>query len=347
MTTTYAHTYPELEKRINAKDAELKSKSQKEGKFLGMQNRPGKDESIEPYFGFIRSGYEELRAQVLQFIQPDMHAAKMKANGMAHEQKQAELSVTIGRLTHENRVAKHELDGKVPDMRHNKNTAGWLVYGAIYLGEIVFNAWSFEFMGDSLLFSLLIACGITVGMYLFSRGIMYLINRAQTEGLRMYIATFCLALPAIALIVVLSTWRAAMLSSDGDASVSPWVFAVVNLFLFVGSMLASYFFFPKKEEQQTDRELRARFTTIEKRTEEIKKLTAEKEKTETEAREQALHHQQIMSLANHAAERIDALYQETAETYRSVLLAHRDDRITPECFTQPIPPLKPMPFIHA
>ncbi|MEO5643901.1 MAG: hypothetical protein ABIQ40_18680 [Bacteroidia bacterium] len=343
-TNTYGHTYPELEKQIQEKDTELKREARREGKFLGMQNRPGLSESsLEPYFGFIKTGYEGLRAQIFQIIQPDVHEAKMKANCSAMEQKQAEIAVKIIRLTHENTVAKHELDGKVPDVRHGRNLNGWLVLGAIYLGELVFNAWSFEFMGDSLLFSLLIALGVSVGMYLFSRGIMSLISRFQ--GMKMYLSVIGLALPALALILVISTWRANMLNASGEESMNPAVFAVVNIFLFIASMLASYFFFPKKEEQDADRKLRGQFEAIEKRTNEIAKLSAEKDKLETDAREQALKHQQIMSLANHAAERIDTLYHETAEIFKSTLLAHRDDRMMPVCFSYPVPELKSLPTI--
>lgn len=337
---TYGHTYPELEKRILEKDAELKAKAIKEGKFLGMQNRPGISDRLEPYLGFIRSGYDDLRAQVLQLIQPDMHATKMKTNGIALEQKQAELSVQIARLSHENTVAKHELDGKVPTKKKASNWTGRAVLAICYLGELVFNAWSFEFMGDSLLFSIVIAAGITTGMYLFARGIMYCLERAQTEGRKMYLAAAALSIPALALIMVLSSWRANMLNSTGDVSVSPMVFGAVNLFLFVGSMLASYFFFPKQEEASADRVLRAKYNAILEREEKIKELSKEKEKLEAEARDQALHHQQIISLANHAAERINTLYHETAEAFKSSLLAHRDDKQTPACFCEPLPVLK-------
>lgn len=339
---TYGHSYPELEKRILEKDAELKAKAIKEGKFLGMQNRPGISDRMEPYLGFIRSGYDDLRAQVLQLIQPDMHATKMKTNGIALEQKQAEISVQIARLTHENAIAKHELDGKVPAKKKASNWKGRVVLAISYLGELVFNAWSFEFMGDSLLFSIVIAAGITMGMYLFARGIMYCLERAQTMGRKMYLAAIGLAIPALALIMVLSSWRANMLNSTGDASVSPIVFAAVNLFLFIGSMLASYFFFPKQEDANADRELRIKYDAILGREEKIKMLSGEKDTLETEARDQALHHQQIISLADHAAKRIDTLYHETAESFKSSLLAHRDDRQTPACFCDPLPALKPI-----
>ncbi len=339
---TYGHTYPELEKRILEKDAELKSKAIKEAKFLGMQNRPGVMDKLEPYIGFIKSGYEDLRAQVLQLIQPDMHDAKMRTNGTALEHKQTEIGSNIARLTHENTIAKHELDGKVPDMRHTSNWKGVVILALIYLGELVFNAWSFEFMGDSLLFSLFIAASITAGMYLFSRGIMYLIARAQNEGRKFYLGVAALAIPALALIAVLSSWRATMLGSTGETSVHPGIFAVVNLFLFIGSMLASYFFFPKKEEAQADRALRAKYEAILEREDKITGLKTEKDKLEDQAREQALHHQQIISLANHATARIATLYNETAEAFKSTLLAHRDDKLTPDCFCDPVPPLTPL-----
>lgn len=337
---TYGHTYPELEKRILEKDGELKAKAVKEGKFLGMQNRPGVADRMEPYLGFIKSGYDDLRAQIAQFIQPDMHAAKMKTDGNALEQKQAEISVQITRLSHENNIAEHELGGKVPAARKS-NWGGRLVLAICYLGELVFNAWSFEFMGDSLLFSLVIAAGITMGMYLFARGILYCLGRADADR-KMYAAAAGLAIPALVLIWVLSTWRSNMLGATGDVSVSPLVFAAVNLFLFIGSMLASYFFFPKNEELATDRELRTKYAVIQERKKKIEELSSEKDRLETQAREQTLHHQQVISLATHAAERIDTLYRETAEAFKSSLLAHRDDRQTPACFCEPLPELKPI-----
>lgn len=337
-TTTYGHTYPELEKRILEKDSELKAKAIKEGKFLGMQNRPGISDRLEPYLGFIKSGYDDLRAQILQFIQPDVHTAKMRTDGIALEQKQAELAVQITRLTHENNVAEHELGGKVP-VAKKSNWRGQLALAICYLGELVFNAWSFEFMGDSLLFSLVIAAGITMGMYLFARGILYCLARGAADR-KMYAAAIALAIPALLLIMVLSSWRSKMLGATSDVSVSPFVFAAVNLFLFIGSMLASYFFFPKQEEAQADRELRTKYDAIQERKAKIQELSAEKDRLEAEAREQALHHQQVISLANHAAERINTLYHETAEAFKATLLMHRDDRQTPECFCEPLPPLK-------
>lgn len=344
-TTTYGHTYPELEKRILEKDGELKAKAVKEGKFLGMQNRPGISDRLEPYLGFIKSGYDDLRAQIVQFIQPDMHAAKMKTDGIAFEQKQAEVAVQIARLTHENNVAEHELGGKVP-VKKKSNWHGRLVLAICYLGELVFNAWSFEFMGDSLLFSIVIAAGITMGMYLFARGILYCLTRAANGDRKMYAAAVGLAIPALALIMVLSSWRADMLGATGEVSISPFVFAAVNLFLFIGSMLASYFFFPKEEQAQADRDLQAKHDAINERKTKITELVAEKDRLESQAREQALHHQQVISLANHAAERINTLYHETAEAFKSTLLLHRDDKQTPQCFCEPLPELKPIITHH-
>lgn len=339
-TTTYGHTYPELEKRMLEKDTELKAKAIKEAKFFGMQNRPGLTDKIDPYIGFIRSGYEDLRAQILQMIQPDMHEAKMRTNGIALEQKQADVQKDIARLEHENTVALHDLDGKVPAKQRGKNTMGWAVLAIIYMGELVFNAWSFEFMGDSLLFSLFIALGVTLGMSLFAHGIMRLIANVATEGNKAYLKAAALAAPALLLIGVLSSWRSQMIGASGEVSVHPVVFAAVNVFLFIGSMLASHFFFPKKEEAATDRELRGKHDAIEEREARIKELKAQKESLDHEAREQALHHQQIISLSTHANERISTLYHETVEAFKTTLLAHRDDRLTPDCFTDEIPTLK-------
>lgn len=339
-TTTYGHQYPELDKRIREKDAELKCKAQKDAKFLGMQNRPAPgDKSLTPYIGFIRSGYEELQAQVTRLIQPDMHTAKMQAHSVASEQKQAELAVKINRLTHENNIAENDLGGKVPDPRHGKNTLGWLFLGAIYLAELVFNAMCFEFFGDSLLFAFCIALGISVCMFFLSRGIVSFFERAKTEGTRMYLVSGTLAALAIALCFVLSYWRSTLLNATGNVSVNPGLFTVINLALLAGSMLISYFHFPKREEKEAERELRTRFESIENRKKEIKQLTTEKDALEAQTREQVLHHQQIISLADHAMHHIDTLYRECTETFKSTLLAHRDDRITPDCFFEPIPSL--------
>ena len=337
---TYGHTYPELEKRILEKDVELKAKAIKEAKFFGMQNRPGVMDRIEPYVGFIKTGYEDLRAQILQLIQPDMHEAKMRTNGLALEEQRTDVQKQIARMEHENTIALHELDGKVPERHKGKSSLGWIALVVIYLGELVFNAWSFEFIGDGLLFSLLIALGVTVGMSLFAHGIMRLLNRYPEEGYKAYLKAAALAVPAVALIGVLSVWRSQMINAQNEVSVQPAVFAAVNLFMFIASMLVSHFFFPKKEVAAADRELQAKFDAIQEREDKIAELKTTRDNLDRKAREQALHHQQIISLSNHATERINTLYNETVEAFKASLLTHRDDKLTPDCFTDPIPSLK-------
>lgn len=336
-TTTYGHQYPELEKRIASKDAELKEEARREGKYFGMQNRPDHAEhSLAPYIGFIKSGYERIKADVLQFLQPDQHESQMKANTIACTEKQAELAVQKARLEHENKVALHELDGKVPEKHTNQSTLGWLFLAVIYLSEIAFNTNSFEFLGDSLLFAFAIACGVSVSMFLLSRGITRFYERGKQEGMRMYLVSGAFFGIAFGLISVLSYWRTKM---GGAENTSPVLFIIVNLAFLAASMLISYFYFPKREEQAAERELRTKHDAIKEREAKIKAISEELEQLKETLRKQSEHHEQIISLSEHACRRIEILYRETTEIFKSALIKHRDDRKTPECLNEPIPPL--------
>ena len=346
---SYGTNYPGLEAKINEKHAALSEEAKKRGKELGMDNLPNaNDPAFEPYSGFIASGYKTLNTEVQQYLHPELHE-KMRQSGItAYQEKKKELEERINSLTHINKIAAREIGITVP-VPEQKKQPEWrrtILPIIFFTGEFLFTTKIFELQGDDLITSFGIAALLTICSYFLSKYAMTFLRQAKEEGMKKYLAAACCMLFGVALSFVLALWRAKVIAAGNpDAAMSPAEFAVLNLVIFVVSMLLTYRYLTQEEnaaaQTHAQREDQAKHDDIRKRTEEIKRLTDELEALTAAHKQKLLHHEEMVSIAMHTRRRINALYLETMEAFRSAIISHRSDRQIPKCICHPVPDLFP------
>lgn len=341
---TYGTRFPKLDTLLTEKHTTLQNEAKKRGKELGMDNLPNaNDLSLDPYAGFIASGYRTLDTEVQQYLHPELHEKTRQAETASFEEKKRELEERIQKATHENKVAQREAGTPMAEQAQTKKQPAWkrwLLPVLFFAGEFLFTAKIFEYQGDDLLTSYVIAALLTICSYFLARYAMTFLQQAKTEGMKKYLAAGLCIVFGIALSVVLSVWRAKVIAAGNpDVAMSPFEFAVINLVIFAVSMLLTYRYLRQEEEAaakvQTKSEQEAKHEEIRKRSEEIKQLTTELESLTEAHKQKLLHHEEMISVARYARRRINALYHETMEQFKSTIIAHRSDRSIPKCLYHP------------
>ncbi len=342
--TTPNINFPEAEKNLVALRADLLDIARRDGKYYGLKGLPATDaSSLVPYYGNIKTRSEHGRSAVLTITQPDMHIAAIQVIDANTKSKTQETAADTDRLKHENDVDMRELDGKTPPEKRKPNYLPALLSITVNLADLIFNAMSFEFLGHGLLISIGIGLGISAAIYALAKGVVYFVRRAQSDGVKHYVAAAGCFLVACSAFWVISDFRAKMMT-DPEISITPLLFFLINIFFFVAAIVIPIIFFRPTDESDSEKQLARRFQIIEERKEEIKRKKAELEAFLKNANEEREKHLAILSYVAHTMNRITTMYLEAVASFKSQILLTRQDRAMPVCFTEPIADLSGVDF---
>ncbi len=331
-----------LEQRVNDRRATINAQAVKDAHLHAESSKPyAREKSIKPLTGTYTAQWLDMRSEGLQELQTDAHSAKIRLTIDAVTAERDALENRVTTLEHQNRIAKHKLNGTYISGLRALKRKGVLSIAVFSVAEVVFNAWSLQIVGDSLLFASVIALGIALANGWMARGIVDYLRRREELGRKAYLIAGGIASIALSCFIGLAALRTQAMQS-GTAHMGIWFFLAVNLFFFVATILVCAKYFPKGTEEaenawamQND-EIEKRQAEIDKLRVEIKKLSA----AITEHSEKYLH---VISMARHFAERINSLHRETIELYRSTNLSARRDNVTPEAFHESVADLLPIP----
>jgi hypothetical protein len=333
-TTTYYN--PMLENIINKRDNELKELARKNARHFAKRNLPASEgDSLLPYIGEIRTGYEQLSARINQILQPQTHFPEASMDNDLFKEKDKHLDAEIRAKEDQSHHDQYELGNYNPGSIPLRLWIAGIATAIIFVGEIIFNAKSFQITGENLLFALIISFSISLGIAVFSHIVAFMYKGARTRVERGLIIGGSLLLVS-AVFTVLAVFRSNYLASH-DVNVSPGYFVLFNLFFFIVSGLLSFFLLPTWQEiKENLRHVRLHYA-MKKRNRELEKLKAEKiaikdlHTTNNKQRIRLMHH------ANYSVERIRKMYFECVEVFKGTNLIFRTDKQTPDCFTENVP----------
>lgn len=337
--------FPEVEKILDSSRRELLENAKRDAKYYGLKNRPPLNEpSCLQYVAPIKTQCEKIRADVLTIIQPDRYITAIQTLEANTKTKAAEITADIERLEHENDVDMRDLEGKTPPEKRKPNYLGIALTIAVNLADLVINALSFEFLGHGLFVSVFIGITVAGALFALATAIVRFMRRAATDGWKYYLAAAgCFAVTCGAF-WVFSDFRTRMMTESGTEGLTPAVFFLLNIFFFVASIVIPIVFFPAKKDVDSDKQLAARFSIIEKRKEEIKQKKSQLEALVKTADEEKARHIAILSYTAHTMNRIASMYQEAVAYFKGQNLLSRQDRSVPVSFSEPLSDLSGIQF---
>ncbi len=331
-----SHFSHEIEDMILKKDVEMKELARKNARHFAKRNLPAPlGDSLLPYIGEIKTGSENLVARVNQMLQPKTHLPEASMDNDLFKEKDKHIDSEIKAKEDQNHLDQYELGNYNPGSIPLRLWIAGIATIIIFIGEVVFNAKSFQITGENLLFALILSFSISLGIAVFSHIAAFMYKSARTRVERWLIVGGSLLLVS-AVFTVLAVFRSSYLANH-DVHVSPGYFVLFNLFFFIVSALLSFFLLPTWQEiKENLRHVRLHYA-MKKRSRLVSKLKAEKisikdlHTANNKQRIRLMHH------ASYAAERIRKMYFECVEVFKGTNLIFRADKQTPDCFTEQVP----------
>ncbi|HLG35752.1 MAG TPA: hypothetical protein VI757_12795 [Bacteroidia bacterium] len=336
LTIISSQLSPEIEEIILKTDSGLKELARKNARHFAKLNLPAPlGDYLVSYTGEIKTGYEQLAARIFQMLQPQTHFPEASMDNDLFKEKDKHLDAEIKSREDENHHNQYELGNYNPGSIPLRLWITGVTTAIIFLGEIIFNAKSFQITGENLLFALIISFSISLAIAIFSHIASFMYKGARTKVERWLVVGGSLLLVS-AVFTVLAVFRSDYLSHH-DVNVSPANFVLFNLFFFIVSALLSFFLLPTWHEiKENLRHVRLHYV-MKKRNRHIKKLKDERiaikdlHTANNKQRMRLIHH------ANYAAERIRKMYFDCVEVFKGTNLIFRTDKQTPNCFSAPVP----------
>ena len=325
-----------LENNINKKDAALKELARKNAIHFAKSNRPlPKGDSIEPYIGDIKSGYEELAAYIHQYLQPITHLPELKMDAEWAKGKKKELESEIEKLEGQNHNDEYALGNYAPGNIISRIRTAVLVTALIGMGEVVFNTQVFQVTGGNMLFALILSVAVSVAVFILTHLTPLLYKQTESRTKKTLILLGSLLL-AIILFSAMAILRSVFLQQLNVVS-APGYFVVINVFFFIVASLLSYYIFPTLDELKQHFAMAKLTKTISKRCDDISGRKKELETLRADILQSTKTHIRAAYYAKYLVERSKKLYQEGLETFKSTNLSFRMDNQTPDCFYDDLP----------
>jgi hypothetical protein len=337
ITTTVSERIDfDLEATIQKKDAELKELARKNARHFAKHDRPHPvGDSLPPYVGEIKAGYEKLGADIFKHLQPASHFPEAKIDADHFREKVAKLDEEIKTLEDKNHSDQYELSGYNPGTVPLRMWIAGLATFFIFIGEVVYNTKSFQLITENLLFSLLVSATVSFGVFCASHMVPFMYKEAKTKWKRRLIVICSLVI--ITIIFIALSYLRVMYLKKHDVELNPGFFVIFNLFFFIVSALISFFLLPTWPEIKQELRHIKTYYKIKKRKKEIQKRKDEKEKIKEIILERTKERMRIGHYANYVADTVRKMYYEAIEIFKGTNLIHRSDRKTPDCFTEFVP----------
>lgn len=334
---TKVATNPELEAIIRKKNDQINELGRKKGKHFGQNNQPAPiGDKLPPYIGDIKTAYEVAGADTRHWLQTGAHLPEGQIEADRAKEKCKALDTEIEKLEHQNKSDTYELQEHDTQSVSNRIYIALFLTGIILIGEIVFNTKAFEVIGESMLFALGISIAVSFAVYALSHFAPMLFKEIKTKFRRRMFIAIVLLVTSLAF-YVLGVFRSNLLAQH-DVSFSPGYFVVMNLFLFMVSVFISFYLLPSWEEIKGSIHNWRLQKAITKRTKSIASLKAQKEELMQYLLELAKKIVRINYYTEYTIKRLEKLYYESVEIFKSTNLTFRPDKKVPNCFHDQIPP---------
>ena len=288
--------------------------------------------------GEIKARSEKLCISVCKELQSAIHFPEVTTDSMNVEAAKKKANEVVNELKYKNKNAEDEQDKlKIDGIYHNVREIRIKTI-LFFAAEALFTALSFQFFGENLLMSILIAIPFTLAVSEYAHLVAMQYKKYQNAIKR---RLFLLASILFASMVFfgLSYFRSQALGKDG-LSIATIFFVMINLFIFLVSAFLHYKYSMTKEEK-------IKYHTYKKLKEEIEHRKAEEVKIyqdiselDAQVNEKAKLALKVEDFAKSTIEEIKKHYEEAVEKFKTTNLLLRTDNVFPECFSEPTPKLE-------
>ena len=326
---------PKLEEIILQKDAELKELARKNAKHFAKQNLPAPTgDTLPPYTGELKTGYEKMASEVLHQLQPEAGFPEAKLDADHFKEKDKILESEIKDREDKNRTDEYEMGNVNHGSIYKRMLWAVIITSIITFGEIVFNTKAFQIIGENMLLALFISISVSIAVLTFAH-MTPLLYKGADNPIKKRAVVIGSILFVTSVFTVLAIFRSEYLANH-DVHINPIYFVIVNLFFFVVSSLISYFAMPTWNEIKENAKHLKVLTEINKRKKEIEQFKKEREEIKKTILERTKERLRLVHYANYANERICKMYFETLEVFKTTNLTFRTDKLVPECFSEMI-----------
>ncbi len=336
--TATGYSDPAIERLIHERNVEINESVEIDARHFGEQNRPAlSGDKISNFTNGYKTSYERLDAEASKRLLATSHFQEAKIDYEVYKQKKVNIDTEAIRMDGENKNDKHRLGNFNPGSLHARIIWAFVITIIIMIGEIIFNAKAFQVTGENMLFALILSLSVSFAVMIASHLASFLYKTAKNAFQRRLIIALSL-FAVTGIFLTLAFFRSWYLASQ-DVFISPVYFVIINLFFFTVTALFSFFVLPTWQEiKQNDINLKL-FKAINKRTTEIERLKKESEHLTKVMAESTKHCSLVVDYAKHISNTIRKMYLESVGKFKQINNACRQDRKTPDCFSDEIPEL--------
>jgi hypothetical protein len=294
--------------------------------------RGGKTISV---IGGIKAKAEKLCISVCKELQSAVHFPEVNTDklNIAAETKRAQEVINELKFknnnteTEQKKLNVHNIYQNVREIR----IKSFLLFAA----EAFFASLSFQFFGESLLFSILIAIPFTMAVSEYSHLVADQYKK-YLNPLKRRIFLLLATLFASMVFFGLSYFRSQALGYKGF-SIGTIFFVMINLFIFLVSAFLHYKYSPSKEETLKFHAHKKLKEEIGEREAKMSQITEHINELDNKLNEKAKLAIQVDHYARNCMEEIKTAYREAVETFKNTNIMLRRDNLIPESFSEPIP----------
>ena len=286
----------------------------------------------------IKARYEKLGIKVCKELQSAVNQPEVATDRLKVEAEIKKTSNTINELENKGNQAEKEqqnlnIEGHYQTLKEVR-IKNILFFGA----EVLFTSLSFQFFGENLLISILIAIPFTLSVSEYAH-LVAMQYKKYTNVLKRRIFLLASILFASLVFFGLSYFRSQALGKEG-VSVSTFFFVLINLFIFLVSAFLHYKYSMTKEEKISYHIYKKLKKEKEKYDAKAELLRQHISDMDTQLQDKGVLTLHIDDFAKTSLKEIQKYYEETVGKLKSTNLLLRTDNVIPECFSEATPKLE-------
>lgn len=332
-------TSEEIEKMIKEESSDIKNYAKNLGGSYAERNYPpAQGVGLLTIIAGIKARFEKLGVTICKKLQSAVHFPEVNTDKAKVEAQVKKGNENINELRYKNQDAETEQKKLNVSAIYNNVREMRLKTLLFFAAEAFFTSLSFQFFGETLLISILIAIPFTAAVSEYAHLVAQQYRKYVTPiKKRVFLALATLF--AALVFLGLSYFRSLALGKEGF-SIGTLFFVLVNIFIFLVAAFLHYRYSPTKEELLKYRAHKKLKDEIDKRNAEIKKIEHHMDELKEELNKKAILALQLDHYAKNTLEEIRMHYLEAITELINANIRLRTDNAFPESFTEKVPELE-------
>jgi hypothetical protein len=327
-----------VEKMLAEESADIINDAVNLGKNLAERQLPqATGVKLISIIGGIKARFEALAVKVCKELQSAIHFPEVNTDRLNVEEEKKKGKDKIGELSYKiNELESEQKKLNVGSIYRNVREMR-IKTAVFFAAEAFFTSLSFQFFGESLLSSLLIAIPFTAAVSEYAH-LVALQYKKYKNPLKRKIFLFLSTLFAAIVFLALSYFRSQALGREGY-SIGTLFFVIINIFIYLVAAFLHYKYSPTKEEKlkyHGHKRLQEQKDGIKA---EIGHIESHHCELDSKLNEKAILALAVDHYAKNTLEEIRKIYEHAVAEMKNINIMLRTDKVIPECFSEPTPPL--------